>query len=38
MDTGELGHPLLQHSLCPKIERLQSKTNIKINRNVGIKI
>jgi hypothetical protein len=37
MNTGDLGHPLLQHFLCSKLERLQLKNNIKINRKVGIK-
>jgi hypothetical protein len=38
MDTGDLEHPLLQLFLNPKFQSLCGKTNIKINRKVGIKI
>jgi hypothetical protein len=39
MDTGDLGHPLLQHFLNPKFQRLLWKNkHIKIYKKVGIKI
>ncbi len=38
MDTGNFGHPILQHFLNPKFQGFCGKTNIEINRKVGIKI
>jgi hypothetical protein len=38
MDTGDLGHPLLQHFLNPKSQRLLQKNKHQNKWKVGIKI